>query len=148
MAQRHKAREIALKTLAEWDFKKSILKKDFVDIEEIINRNIEEVNSENFKENAFLRNIVKGIINYQTKIDKVITDFAPKWPIERMTIIDRNILRIGVFEMLYDKKNPPKVIINEAIEIAKTFGGVSSGKFVNGILGAIYESLKEGKNLL
>jgi len=142
MGQRHIAREIALKVLAEWDFKKTILKKDSIDIKEIFKRDIVEFGLENFKEKDFSRSLVEGVIKNQKEIDKLITDFAPKWPIEKMAIIDRNVLRIGIFEMLYEKKNPPKVVINEAIEMAKSFGGISSGKFVNGILGAIYETIK------
>jgi len=79
------------------------------------------------------------------EIDKIIVKYATEWPLDQITIVDRNILRIGVYELVMAEDIPPKVAINEAIEIAKTFGGESSGKFVNGVLGAIYKNLGEKK---
>jgi N utilization substance protein B len=79
------------------------------------------------------------------EIDKAIVKYATEWPLDQITIVDRNILRIGVFELLMATDIPPKVAINEAIEIAKTFGGESSGKFVNGVLGAIFKDMDKGK---
>jgi N utilization substance protein B len=77
------------------------------------------------------------------EINKTIEKYAPKWPLEQIAIVDRNILRLGIYEMMYADEIPSKVAINEAIEIAKTYGGASSGKFVNGILGAIYNDIKD-----
>jgi N utilization substance protein B len=82
------------------------------------------------------------IINL-AEIDKYITKYATEWPLDQITIVDRNILRIGVYELVFDKDIPAKVAINEAIEVAKTFGGESSGKFVNGVLGAIYKDVAQ-----
>ena len=75
------------------------------------------------------------------EIDKIIEKTAPEWPIDQITIVDRNILRIGIFELMYSKQVPPKVAINEAVELGKTFGGSSSGKFVNGVLGTLYREM-------
>lgn len=77
-----------------------------------------------------------------SEIDKIIQDCAPEWPIEQINLIDRNVLRLGIYELLFIKETPPKVTINEAIEVAKTFGGESSKKFINGVLGTIYEKMK------
>ena len=87
-------------------------------------------------------------MKHLSQIDIYISKYATEWPLEQITIVDRNILRIGVYELVYDKDIPSKVAINEAIEIAKTFGGESSGKFVNGVLGAIYKDMlkQEEKN--
>ena len=88
-------------------------------------------------------NIVKGVANNLSEIDKTITKYAPEWPLEQITNIDRNVLRIGVYEIAYDPEIPEKVAINEAIELAKTFGGESSGKFVNGVLGSVYKNIQK-----
>ena len=82
------------------------------------------------------------------KIDKIIEKSAPEWPIEQITIVDRNVLRIGLYELLYANKEevPPKVAINEAIELAKSFGGESSGKFINGVLGTVYKEIGGPEN--
>ncbi|MBU1148677.1 transcription antitermination factor NusB, partial [Patescibacteria group bacterium] len=77
------------------------------------------------------------------EIDQLITKYAPEWPLDQITTVDRNVLRIGVYELKFDDDIPPKVAINEAIELAKTFGGESSGKFVNGVLGAIFKDMQE-----
>lgn len=89
--------------------------------------------------------MAKGLIKHLSKIDKVIKESAPERPIDQLSIIDRNVLRIGLYELLYaDKKEvPPKVAINEAIELAKSFGGESSGKFINGVLGTVYKEVQK-----
>ncbi len=142
MSSRHLARSIALQTLYEWDFHKN----NNVDLEETIERNIVEFSKKN-KEKEFIIELVKGVDNYKKEIDEVIAAAAPEWPLEKITTIDRNVLRIGLYELIYGKKEevPPKVAINEAIELAKRFGGSSSGKFVNGILGTIFKELEENE---
>lgn len=92
-----------------------------------------------FNDQGFAKNLIAGVTEHIGEIDKYITKYATEWPLDQITIVDRNILRIGVYELVFDKEIPAKVAINEAIEIAKTFGGESSGKFVNGVLGAIYK---------
>ena len=77
------------------------------------------------------------------EIDQLITQYAPEWPIEQITVIDRNILRLGIYELKYDSTVPDKVAINEAIELAKSFGGESSGRFVNGVLGTVYKEIEK-----
>jgi transcription antitermination protein NusB len=133
MSNRHLARTVALQTLYEWDFNE--LSKEKVD--KILKRNIHEF-AEQFNEGEFANSLVSEILKNKNKIDITIAKYAPEWPIDKITIIDRNILRMGVVELCYMKDIPDKVAINEAIELGKTFGGASSGKFINGVLGAIY----------
>ncbi|MCH7758743.1 transcription antitermination factor NusB [Patescibacteria group bacterium] len=141
MAQRHLARTIALQVITEWDFHKSILKST-IDIKVISKRNLQEFAPKKFEGEKFSKNLIKGVMDNLKKIDAYIKKYAPQWPVEQITLIDRNILRIGIFELIFFTETPPKVAINESIEIAKTFGGITSSKFINGVLGAIYEDLK------
>ena len=134
MSNRHLARTIALQTLYQWDFNGQ---SDNGSIS-MVEHNMGEFAPE-FDDGGFSKNLVNGVIKNIKEIDKEITAHAPEWPIEQITIVDRNILRIGIYEMKFDKEIPSKVAINEAIELAKAFGGESSGKFVNGVLGAIYK---------
>ncbi|MEK7103884.1 MAG: transcription antitermination factor NusB [Patescibacteria group bacterium] len=137
MASRHIARSIVLQSLYEWDFyqKKS-------ELFSILERNMEKFGG-GFDEQDFAKTLTKGIIDNLEKLDSVIETSAPERPIDQLSIIDRNVLRIGLFELLYEDTTqvPPKVAINEAIELAKSFGGPSSGKFVNGVLGAVYNEM-------
>jgi N utilization substance protein B len=133
------ARSIALQSLYEWDF----LKETGKDCKEIIEKNIKQSEKE-VKERDFIYSLVEGVITNIEELNKIISAAAPEWPLEKITHIDRNVLRLGLFELIYgDKKEvPPKVAINEAIELAKQFGGSSSGKFINGILGTIYKEIE------
>ena len=139
MASRHLSRSIVMQSLYEWDFGK---KQN--NLEKTIEKNITEFGP-GLKDKTLIWQLVSGIIKRLSDIDKIIEKAAPEWPIDQITIIDRNILRIGLYELLYaDKKEvPPKVAINEAIELAKSFGGESSGKFVNGVLGTIYREIEK-----
>ncbi len=137
MSNRHLARTIAVQTLYQWDFND---RKD--DPEQIIKQNRQEFAPE-FDDGEFIKYLVDGVLKRQEEIDALITKFAPEWPLDQITIVDRNVLRLGVFELKFDENIPAKVAINEAIELAKTFGGESSGKFVNGVLGAIYKEMGE-----
>lgn len=94
-----------------------------------------------FDDQKFVEDLVHGVMNNRADIDEVIMQFAPDWPLETLTLIDRNILRLGVYELKYVDAIPAKVAINEAIELAKGFGGQSSGRFVNGVLGAVYKDM-------
>jgi len=87
--------------------------------------------------------LVQGVIKHAKEIDEIITQYAPQWPISQITMVDRNVLRLGVYELKFTSDVPSKVAINEAIEIAKSFGGNSSGRFINGVLGAIYQKMVE-----
>jgi len=141
MASRHLARSIVLQSLFEWDF----YQREF-DLDKIIKRNIEKFGG-NFDEKQFTQNLAKGVMENIEKIDKVIKNSAPERPIEQLSTVDRNVLRIGLSELLYGNKKevPPKVAINEAIELAKNFGGESSGRFINGVLGTVYKEIEKSK---
>ena len=90
------------------------------------------------EENAdFARELVGGVLHNREEIDRKIQSYAPAWPLEQIPVIDRNILRLAIFEILFGNKVPVKVAINEAVELAKTFGSDSSSKFVNGVLGSV-----------
>lgn len=140
MANRHLSRSIALQTLFEIDFRDwgtSV-------VQTIITRNILEFAPET-SDFVFIENLVKGVLDKKDDLNKIIEKAAPDWPIDRIAISDRNVLRLGLFELLFaDRREvPAKVAINEAIELAKTFGGDNSGRFVNGVLGAVYKELGE-----
>lgn len=137
MSNRHLARTLAMQALYEWDFNKE---ENKLNPENLLTR-IKNDFAPSFNDENFSRNLIKGIKKNLTEIDKTITKYAPEWPLEQITIVDRNILRLGVYELNFTDEIPPKVAINEAIELAKTFGGESSGKFVNGVLGSIYKDM-------
>jgi len=136
-----------MQSLYEWDFRG----KDDKGIDEIVKHNICEFEP-GIDDESFVFYIVRGVLKNQEKIDKLIEKCAPEWPLEQVTVTDRNILRLGIFELVFGnyEEVPPKVAINEAIELAKTYGGESSGRFVNGVLGTIYremgEPMKEDKS--
>lgn len=136
MANRHLARTIALQSLYEWDFRGQ---KD--NLNNLIVRNAEEF-APNFDDRQFSEELVKNVVDHLGELNKYITDYAPEWPLQQITTVDRNVLRIGLAELKFNADIPPKVAINEAIELAKTFGGPSSGKFVNGVLGSIYKDMQ------
>ena len=137
MSNRHLARTIAVQTLYQWDFNNQ--EKDI----NTITTEVRESFAPEFDDGSFIDYLVNGVIKNIKEIDKLITKFAPEWPLDQITIVDRNILRLGTFELKFDKTMPAKVAINESIELAKTFGGESSGKFVNGVLGAVYKDMGE-----
>ena len=144
MAHRHLLRSIVMQSLFEWDF----MNHSAGDIDVIVKRNTAEF-APSVTNTSFLIDLARGVIAKKDKLDAIIEKAAPDWPIDKISIVDRNVLRIGLYELLFGDKNevPPKVAINEAIEIAKSFGGESSGRFVNGVLGAVYKELGEpGKN--
>lgn len=140
MAQRHLSRSIVLQTLFEWDFNN----KNSEEAMEIFFRDVEEF-APGVGDTSFMENLIKGVLQKQKDLDLIIEKAAPDWPIDKISVIDRNILRIGLYELLFADRSqvPPKVAINEAIELAKTFGGETSSKFVNGVLGAVYKELGE-----
>src|SRR3990167_2296087 len=140
MSNRHMARSIVMQSLYQWDFRG--IKN--VDLDSILNQNIDEFGIGLDKENIeYIKETTKKISTNNKKIEKKILEYSPDWRLDQMTLIDRNVLRIGVYELYFNKEIPEKVAINEAIEIAKNFGGQSSGKFVYGVLGAIYKDVAE-----
>lgn len=140
MASRHLSRSIVLQSFYEWDF----FGKKTGELDNIIERNIDEF-APGLKEKEFVFSLAKGIVDHIQEIDDIIKIAAPEWPIDQVAIVDRNVLRIGLFELLFGNKEevPPKVAINESIELAKSFGGESSGRFVNGVLGTVFREMKE-----
>lgn len=143
MSTRHIARTLALQTLFELDMKGEMgISQEILD--PIIIRNRDEF-GEGIKDVTFAKDIVENALSRRITIDDIITRAAPDWPLEKIGTVDRNILRIGLAELLFGDRTqvPPKVAIDEAIELAKTFGGETSGRFVNGVLGAIYKEMGE-----
>jgi N utilization substance protein B len=140
MGSRHLSRSIVLQTLYEWDFWEGKNKN----LEEIFQRNLKLL-GEGLVDKQYPEKLLKGVLEYWDELNKLIISGAPEWPLTQINIIDRNILRIGIFELLFSdfKEVPPKVAINEAVELAKTFGGDSSHRFVNGVLGTIFRSMEE-----
>jgi N utilization substance protein B len=140
MANRHLARTIVLQSLFEWDFG-GMTPGAYVDI---LKRNIAEFAPDIVKED-FAERLIEGVVRKQPVIDQIIGKAAPEWPVEKIGLPDRNVLRIGLYELLFGNRDevPPKVAINEAIELAKKFGGDNTGRFINGVLGAVYKELGE-----
>jgi len=138
MATRHLARTIVLQSLYEWDFY-----EHQADLANILERNMKEFGP-GIDEPDFVWRIAKGVIEHIKELDDIIKRVAPDWPINQIAIVDRNVLRIGLYELMYADRNevPPKVAINEAIEIAKNYGGQNSPKFINGVLGTVFRELE------
>ena len=139
MANRHLARSTVLQTLYEWDFG-----GQKIDPAIILTRDASEFAS-GMNDGHFMENLLNGVVSKQKDLDEIITKAAPEWPIDKISLMDRNILRIGLYELLFSDREqvPPKVAINEAIELAKKFGGDTSSKFINGVLGAVYKEMGE-----
>ncbi len=140
MANRHLSRSVVLQTLFEWDFRHYSL----LDAREALLRNVRESNPST-SDAPFMEEVLRGTIEHKKDLDLVIAKAAPEWPLERIAPVDRNVLRLGLYELLFADRStvPAKVAINEAIELAKSFGGENSGRFVNGVLGAVYKELGE-----
>ena len=136
MSNRHLARTIALQVLYQWDFHgaseeridewKAYIRQEF---------------APKFDDEGFVDELIRGVLDHHVEIDKLIIQFAPEWPLDTITVVDRNVLRIGVYELRFSETVPSKVALNEAIELAKGFGGEASGRFVNGVLGAVYKDM-------
>jgi len=160
MATRHLSRSILFQSLYEWDFYRTKLNKN-VDLMAIIDRNMKDV-MPLIDEPDFIYRLTKNLIDHFDEINNIIEKTAPEWPIDQISLTDRNILRLGLAELMFAPKNevplrlglaelmfapknevPPKVAINEAIELAKNFGTESSSKFINGVLGTVYRQMVE-----
>jgi N utilization substance protein B len=140
MSNRHLARTIALQTLFAWDFNG----KKSEDLNFLI-KNCFTHFAPNFDDGDFVEELVSGTVEHLEEIDSLISRHATEWPLDQITWVDRNVLRLGIYELLYSENIPSRVAINEAIEVAKNFGSDSSGKFINGVLGAIYAELPDDK---
>lgn len=144
-SNRHLGRIVALQSLYEYEFRMGS-EDSTTDIDEILTRNLERYESA-IDDKAFVSELTKGVIAAQADLDSKIQPIAPDWPIDQIARIDRNILRLGLYELLHlSDKVPPKVAINEAVELAKAFGSDNSSKFVNGVLGTAFRTLVEGKS--
>lgn len=140
MANRHLSRSVAMQTLFELDFNSFVA----VDVEALVGRNVLEF-APGLDDVSFAQTLVAGVVKQREKIDQIIEKAAPDWPLPQIANVDRNILRLGLYELLFGKRSevPARVAINEAIELAKTFGGEKSSKFINGVLGAVYKEMGE-----
>lgn len=144
-SNRHLGRIVALQTLYEYEFRTQS-EDSSVNIDEILRRNLERY-EEAIEDKTFVEDLVKGVIAEQADLDAKIQPIAPDWPIEQIARIDRTVLRIGLYELLHlSAIVPPKVAINEAVELAKAFGSDNSSKFINGVLGTAYRTLVEGNS--
>lgn len=142
-SNRHLGRIVALQTLYEFEFRTEC-NDTTVDVAEVLGRNLARYETA-IDDTDFVEALVRGVLKEQAAIDEKIQPIAPDWPIDQIARIDRNILRIGVYELLNESEVvPPKVAINEAVELAKAFGSDNSSKFVNGVLGTAYRTLVEG----
>ena len=141
-SNRHLGRIVALQTLYEYEFRQEVGDSD-VDRAAIVARNLEKYQS-SVDDVGFVEQLVSGVIKHQAEIDAALQPLAPEWPLEQVARIDRSVLRLGLYELVFaEEKVPPKVVINEAVELAKAFGSDNSGKFVNGVLGTAYRTLVE-----
>ncbi|MDO8509781.1 MAG: transcription antitermination factor NusB [bacterium] len=140
MSNRHLARSIAMQVLFEWDFRG----RPTAGLPAIIDHNLAEFGVGLESEKDFVKDLVDSVIDHLADIDVFIQKYAPNWPVDQITVVDRNILRLGILELKFKTELiPPKVAINEAIELAKSFGGPASGKFINGVLGAMYKDMQK-----
>ncbi len=140
-SNRHLGRIIALQTLYEEEFRREAGDKDF-DLNEVLKRNIQRY-EQTVEDTDFIRRLVLGVSKNALSLDKKLQPVAPEWPIEQIARMDRTVLRIGLYELDNENDVPPKVVINEAVELAKSFGGDNSSKFVNGVLGTLLKQREE-----
>lgn len=140
MANRHLQRSVVMQSLFEWDFQG----KHDENALAILRKNLEEF-APGLEDASFARTLMEGVLKHRKTIDELIEKCAPEWPLEQVTVVDRNILRLGIAELMFGNYDevPPKVAINEAIELGKSFGSDSTARFVNGVLGTIYREMGE-----
>jgi N utilization substance protein B len=141
MSNRHLSRTLALQSLFAWDFRD---RQDKID--ELINYNLKNF-ATGFDDGDFSLSIASGVVEHVDELDNLITKYAPEWPLDKITVVDRNVLRLGIYELKFSPDIPAKVAINESIELAKAFGGSASGKFINGVLGTIYKQMEASGEL-
>lgn len=136
-SNRHLGRIIALQTLYEQEFRRDCGDTQFV-LDEVLGRNIARYH-DTIDDRAFIRDLVRGVTKKTAELDALLQPAAPKWPIAEIARMDRIVLRLSAYELLYNTTIPPKVVINEAVELAKSFGGENSSKFINGVLGTLHK---------
>ena len=137
---RRKARSVALQALYEIDSVQHDPEETLKHLQSEAGLSEESI--------GFVRELVEGVVRYKEKLDAQIHRYASAWPIGQIAVIDRNILRLAILEILIDNKIPVKVAINEAVELAKNFGGDSSSKFINGVLGTISANINKENPLI
>ena len=137
MANRHLSRTIVMQSLYEWDFNDRVRP-----LSQIVEHNVKQF-APGLDDSGFIFDLIKGVEQHMAEIDQIIVKTAPEWPLDQITVVDRNILRLGIYELMFAHEVPPKVAINEAVELGKAFGGESSGKFINGVLGTLYKQLPD-----
>lgn len=143
-SNRHLGRIVALQSLYEYEVRTGV--NDNVDIKQLVGRNLERYESE-IEDTKFVNDLVLGVIDKVTELDDLLRPLAPEWPLEQIARIDHSVLRLSLYELIYTPESvPPKVAINEAVELAKAFGSDNSSKFINGVLGTAYRTLVEGKS--
>ncbi len=140
-SNRHLGRIVALQTLYEQEFRLSCGDTTF-DIDEVLQRNIHRY-QDTIDDQEFIVKLVKGVLTEEAELDAALQPIAPEWPINQIARMDRLVLRLGLYELLHEPSVPPKVVINEAVELAKAFGGENSSKFVNGVLGTVLRKREE-----
>ena len=134
-SNRHLGRIIALQTLYEQDFRRSAGDSAF-SLNDVLERNINRYETM-VDDTAFIKRLVEGASSHEAELDAILQPIAPEWPIDQIARMDRVVLHISLYELLYESDVPPKVVINEAVELAKAFGGENSSKFINGVLGTV-----------
>jgi N utilization substance protein B len=129
-----------MQSLYEWDFRG----RNNAVLPDIVNHNVKEF-APGIESYDFIQALITGVLAHISEVDDIIAKAAPQWPVEQIAMVDRAVLRLGIYELVFGNHNevPPKVAINEAIELAKSFGGEASGKFINGVLGTIYREMGE-----
>ncbi len=141
-SNRHLGRIVALQTIYEYEFRTQVGDQSVV-VDDILTRNLGKYKS-SVDDTEFVDSLVRGVIDHMNELDNKLRPLAPEWPIEQIARVDRTVLRLGLYELLFSADSvPPKVAINEAVELAKAFGSDNSGKFVNGVLGTAYRTLIE-----
>lgn len=134
-SNRHLGRIIALQTLYEQDFRRAAGDKT-LNVNEVLERNIKRYESM-VDDTDFIKRLVKGVTSHEAELDAILQPVAPEWPIDQIARMDRVVLHIGLYELVHETDIPPKVVINEAVELSKAFGGENSSKFINGVLGTV-----------
>lgn len=139
MSTRHLARTLVLQILYQWDFRG----RPTAALPAIIEQTLLDFGGEIDQANRqFVLDTIYAVVEKQTELDEIINTYAKNWSVKNIVLLDRNILRIGIYEIKYSDDIPNKVAVNEAIELAKTFSGGPAGKFVSGILGALFSEIE------
>lgn len=141
-SNRHLGRIVTLQTLYEVDFRRDCGDEQMTS-QGVLKRNIARY-SEVLEDKNFIEGLVNGVLELAERLDAIMQPIAPEWPIDQIARMDRTILRMAIYELLSSEDVPPKVVINEAVELAKAFGGDNSSRFINGVLGTLLKQKDAG----